>query len=63
MGEIKRYPCPGCGRSVICDDAARTVYHEDPQCDRFAAKMLEIGLTPCRVEPTMFVAPTDGPPS
>ena len=45
MTEGKRVnTCPYCGLLVMLDDVG--AYHERPSCDRWAAKMAEIGASP-----------------
>jgi hypothetical protein len=39
----RRAACPFCGLLVIFEDAARTVHHEAPICERFAAMAEEAG--------------------
>lgn len=38
--------CPGCGRYVVLERATKTIRHEAPVCEVFAAKMQEFGLRP-----------------
>jgi hypothetical protein len=52
---LRHYTCPFCGRRVLGDDRTCTIHHEAPTCAGFEAKMVELGLKPKKVEPTIFV--------
>ena len=43
-GKGRVYDCPFCSRIVILCDATCTVYHDEPACEPFAARMLALGL-------------------
>lgn len=53
--EVRRKPCPYCGRAMLFDDPARTIHHEAPTCDGFMAAMAKCTMKPTRVEPCAWV--------
>lgn len=36
MSDTKRSTCPYCGLVIIASEAARTIFHQAPECRRFA---------------------------
>ena len=60
MTGMRQRRCPCCGLRVVCDDATRTVHHENPSCKGFEQAMRELGLQAFTVEPTVFVSDKRG---
>lgn len=51
--------CPGCGATVICEDAACTIRHPTPICAAFEMAMKAAGLEP-RHDPWAEMVRADG---
>lgn len=39
----RKCQCPYCGAVILCEDAARTIHHEDPVCSEFLDLVRETG--------------------
>jgi hypothetical protein len=46
--------CPFCVRRIVSDPGAAMLFHEEPTCARYEAKMRAFGLHSVTVEPTAF---------
>lgn len=54
LPEGRQDTCPFCGLMVIFEDAALTVHHQAPPCERFEAMVKEAGSTH-RVETRIYL--------
>jgi hypothetical protein len=50
--------CPYCGAVILCEDAVRTIHHEDPLCSEFLDLVRETGGS----EPFVTIIETDESP-